>query len=56
MLTAGQELAFDYQGDLFILRPISMMTAASQSKSSPKGLLTDTTAITYEPAPGLYGE
>lgn len=56
MLTAGQELAFDYQGDLFILRPISMMTAASQSKSSPQGLLTDTTAITYEPAPGLYGE
>ena len=55
VLTAGQELAFDYQGDLFILRPVSMMVAASQSKSAPQGLLTDTTAITFEPAPGLYG-
>ena len=55
VLTAGQELAFDYQGDLFILRPVSMMIAASQDKSAAQGLLTDTTAITFEPAPGLYG-
>ena len=56
VLTAGQELAFDYQGDLFILRPLSMMTASSQSKSASTGLLTDTTAITFEPAPGMYGK
>ena len=56
VLTAGQELAFDYQGDLFVLRPVSMMIAASQDKSAAQGLLTDTTAITFEPAPGLYGK
>ena len=56
VLTAGQELAFDYQGELFILRPVSMMIASSQDKSASQGLLTDTTAITFEPAPGLYGE
>ncbi|CAL5222767.1 g5179 [Coccomyxa viridis] len=55
VLTAGQELAFDYQGELFILRPVSMMIASSQDKSASQGLLTDTTAITFEPAPGLYG-
>jgi len=56
VLTAGQELAFDYQGDLFMLKPLSMMIASSQSKSASRGLLTDTTAITFEPAPGMYGE
>ncbi len=56
VLTAGQELTFDYQGELFILRPVSMMIASSQDKSASQGLLTDTTAITFEPAPGLYGK
>ena len=56
MLTAGQELVFDYQGDMFILRPLSMMIAASQDKSAQQGLLTDTTAMTFEAAPGNYGE
>ena len=56
VLTAGQELVFDYQGDMFILRPLSMMIAASQDKSAPQGLLTDTTAMTFEAAPGNYGE
>ena len=56
VLTAGQELVFDYQGDMFILRPLSMMAAASQDKSAQQGLLTDTTAMTFEAAPGNYGE
>ena len=33
-----------------------MMIASSQDKSAAQGLLTDTTAITFEPAPGNYGE
>ena len=37
VLTAGQELAFDYQGDLFLLKPVSMMLASSQGKSAPQG-------------------
>ena len=56
VLTAGQELVFDYQGDMFILRPLSMMIAASQDKSAQQGLLTDTTAMTFEAAPGNYGK
>ena len=56
VLTAGQELVFDYQGDMFILRPLSMMIAASQEKSAQQGLLTDTTAMTFEAAPGNYGK
>ncbi|CAK0783695.1 hypothetical protein CVIRNUC_006894 [Coccomyxa viridis] len=55
VLTAGQELVFDYQGDMYILRPLSMMIAASQDKSAQQGLLTDTTAMTFEAAPGNYG-
>ena len=56
VLTAGQELVFDYQGDMYILRPLSMMIAASQDKSAQQGLLTDTTAMTFEAAPGNYGK
>ena len=54
VLTAGQELVFDYQGDMFILRPLSMMIAASQDKSAQQGLLTETTAMTFEAHPHVF--